>query len=181
VCRDRLDELRGGGKANADAIGIVEVGVFARRLQAVDHLARPPLGDELGRQRGVEHHQQLAVAGRRQARLLDQSHLDFARLEDDRLAVDFDREAAVALQGFGERVAVGGLEGGLERRHLPAQALAENREDRLDLVAHELGAALGPADVLHIELVEEEIPHPLDLAAEVAPGSPPRNYQGHGG
>src|SRR5688500_22473 len=73
---ERRRQLRGGAVAYADAVGVVEVGLLAGRLQPVHRLARPPLGDQLGGEGDVERHQQLAVGGGGEARLLDEAHLE---------------------------------------------------------------------------------------------------------
>src|ERR1044072_985263 len=85
---DRRAQLLVGAIAHADTVGVVEVLVLARRLDAVHDLARPAFGDELGRELRVECDEQLAIAGGGQAGLLLEAHLQLVTRQLDALAVD---------------------------------------------------------------------------------------------
>ena len=165
--RDRRFELGRRAVAHADPVGVVEPGLLARRLQAVDHLARPALGDELRREPRVEGDEELAVVGRRHPLLLDQPDLEIVGQQHERLAVDLDLDPAVARQRLGERIAVGGEERRLRRLHLAAELLAEDAEVGPHLVGDEIAAPFGEEDVLDVQLVEDEPADPLELRPHV--------------
>ncbi len=96
---DRGLEVGRGAVAHANPVGVVEAGLLARRLQAVDHLARPALGDELRGEPRIEGDEQLAVVGGRHALLFDQPDFEVLGQQLERLAVDRDLDPAVARQG----------------------------------------------------------------------------------
>ena len=169
VAVDRLLELGVRPIADADAIGVVEVALLAQALDAVDDLARETLVDQVRRELGVERDQQLAVALDRHAGALDQPHLDlFGRRASTRSPSSSIETAPLVFELLRQRVAVGGGERGLDRRHALAEARPQLGEDRQHVVVDVLGAPLGESDLAHVELVAHQIEVGVDPGGERA-------------